>query len=68
MSRTLVEVSDGLFNKLRENFDELQMIELAHLMSLENLPGRFNFAMGIGAAGFVGGMLCAVPVMASPEK
>ena len=67
MSRTPVEVSDDLFNKLRENFDELQMIELTHLIALENLRGRFNFAMGIGAAGFVGPMVCAVPAMVSPE-
>ncbi|TAN28766.1 MAG: carboxymuconolactone decarboxylase family protein [Actinomycetota bacterium] len=66
MSRTPVEVSDDLFNKLRENFDDVQMIELAHVIALENLRGRFNLAMGIGAAGFSSGMVCAVPVKVGP--
>src|SRR5450631_567888 len=48
MSRTPVEVTD----------------ELTHVIALENLRGRFNLALGIGAAGFSAGSVCAVP--ASP--
>jgi AhpD family alkylhydroperoxidase len=62
MSRTPVEVSDALFAKLREHFDDAQIVELTHLIALENMRGRFNLALGIGAAGFSEGMVCAVPV------
>lgn len=64
MSRTPVEVSDELFAALRENFDDIQLVELTHVIALENLRGRFNLALGIGAAGFSAGAVCAVP--ASP--
>ncbi len=61
MSRTPVEVSDALFAQLREHFDDTQIVELTHVIALENLRGRFNLALGIGAAGFSEGMVCAVP-------
>jgi 4-carboxymuconolactone decarboxylase len=61
MSRTPVEVSDELFAELREHFDEAQLVELTHLIALENLRGRFNLALGVGAAGFSEGMVCAAP-------
>jgi 4-carboxymuconolactone decarboxylase len=61
MSRTPVEVPDVLFAKLREHFDDAQLVELTHLIALENLRGRFNLALGVGAAGFSEGMVCAVP-------
>jgi 4-carboxymuconolactone decarboxylase len=64
MSRTPVDVSDDLFARLREHFDEAQIVELTHLIALENLYGRFNLALGIGAAGYSEGMVCAVPAMA----
>lgn len=61
MSRTPVEVPDELFTELREHFDDVQMVELTHLIALENLRGRFNLALGVGAAGFSEGMVCAIP-------
>jgi AhpD family alkylhydroperoxidase len=61
MSRTPVEVSDALFDQLRERFDEAQIVQLTFVIALENLRGRFNLALGIGAAGFSEGMVCAVP-------
>jgi AhpD family alkylhydroperoxidase len=61
MSRTPVEVSDELFAKLRRHFDDAQLVELTHVIALENLRGRFNLALGVGAAGFSEGMACAVP-------
>lgn len=63
MSRTPVDVSDELFARLREHFDEAQIVELTHLIALENLYGRFNLALGIGAAGYSEGMVCAVPAV-----
>ena len=65
MSRTPAEVSDGLFAEMRKNFDDAQLVELTHLIALENMRGRFNLALGIGAAGFSEGMVCAVPAFAS---
>jgi alkylhydroperoxidase family enzyme len=61
MSRTPVEVPDELFAQLRQHFDEAQMVELTHVIALENMRGRFNLALGISAAGFSEGMVCAVP-------
>ncbi len=67
MSRTPVEVSDALFAQLREHFDDVQIVELTHVIALENLRGRFNLALGIGAAGFSEGMVCAVPAASPPS-
>ena len=46
---------------LRTHFDDAQLVELTHVIALENMRGRFNLALGIGAAGFSEGMVCAVP-------
>jgi AhpD family alkylhydroperoxidase len=64
MSRTPVDVPDELFARLREQFDEDQIVELTHLVAIENFRGRFNLALGVGAAGFSEGMVCAVPAVA----
>ena len=61
ISVTPVDVSDELFAALREHFDEAQLVELTSVIALENFRGRFNLALGIGAAGFSEGMVCAVP-------
>jgi AhpD family alkylhydroperoxidase len=66
VSRTPVEVSDELFAALRTHFDDAQLVELTHVIALENMRGRFNLALGIGAAGFSEGMVCAVPAYAEP--
>ena len=62
MSRTPVEVPDALFARLRDHFDEVQLVELTSAIALENMRGRFNLALGVGAAGFSEGLVCAVPV------
>ena len=61
MSRTPVDVPEALFAKMRQHFNDTQLVELTHVIALENLRGRFNLALGIGAAGFSEGMVCAVP-------
>jgi 4-carboxymuconolactone decarboxylase len=61
MSVTPVQVSDELFAALRKHFDDAQLVELTSVIAVENLRGRFNLALGIGAAGFSEGMVCAVP-------
>jgi AhpD family alkylhydroperoxidase len=61
ISSTPVSVSDELFAKLREHFDDAQLVELTNVIAVENMRGRFNLALGIGAAGFSDGMICIVP-------
>lgn len=61
MSRTPVEVTDELFAALSRHFDKPQLVELTHVIALENLRARFNLALGIGAAGFSEGAVCARP-------
>ncbi|HEY1522722.1 MAG TPA: carboxymuconolactone decarboxylase family protein [Solirubrobacteraceae bacterium] len=61
MTRTPVDVSDELFARLREHFDERQMVELTMSVALENLYTRFNWAMGIEGEGFSEGMYCVTP-------
>jgi AhpD family alkylhydroperoxidase len=61
MSRTPVDVPAELVERLREHFHDAQIVELTHLVALENLRGRFNLALGIEAAGFSQGRVCALP-------
>ena len=61
MTRTPVELSDELFARLRDHFDERQMVELTMSVALENLYTRFNWAFGIEGEGFSEGMFCVRP-------
>ena len=62
MTRTPVDVPDELFEQLRERFSERQLVELTTAIAIENYRARWNWAMGIGAQGFVGeGGFCVVP-------
>jgi hypothetical protein len=45
-----------------------QVVELTHLIPLENLRHCFNLALGVGAAGFSQGMLCAAPACVEPDQ
>jgi AhpD family alkylhydroperoxidase len=58
--RTPVEVTDVLFDRMKEHFSDKQLVEITALLTLVNVD-RFNAAFGIGAAGFSDGMVCAVP-------
>jgi hypothetical protein len=58
----------GLFVKLAYFFTRRQIVELTHVIALENMRGRFNLALGIGAAGFSEGMVCAVPATTSSRE
>lgn len=61
ITRTPVEVSDQLFDGLRAHFDNAQLVGLTHIITLGNLRGRFNLALGIRASGFSDGRVCALP-------
>jgi AhpD family alkylhydroperoxidase len=61
MTETPVMVSDELFARLREHFDEGQIVELTTAVAIENFRARFNNALDITPAGFSSGEYCAVP-------
>jgi alkylhydroperoxidase family enzyme len=61
VSRTPVDVPDDLFERLREHFDEAQLVELTTAIALENFRARFNWALGVESQGFTEGGVCAVP-------
>lgn len=61
MTKTPVDVSDDLFARLAEHFDEAQLVELANEIAVENLRARFNWAFGIGAQGYSEGAFCVRP-------
>jgi alkylhydroperoxidase family enzyme len=58
MTRTPVDVPDELFARLREHFDEGQLVELANEIAIENYRARFNWTFGIGSQGFTGEGFC----------
>jgi alkylhydroperoxidase family enzyme len=64
MTQTPVEVQDALFAKLREKFDEAQLVELTATLAWENYRARFDHALGVEAEGFTAGSYCALPVRA----
>jgi alkylhydroperoxidase family enzyme len=66
MSRTPTSISDELFARMREHFDERQMVELTNVIALENARARFNSAFDMTPAGFTEGMVCVVPEPAEP--
>ena len=61
VSRSPVEVSDELFDRLREHLDEAQLVELTDIIALENYRARFNWAFGIKGQGFSEGSFCVPP-------
>lgn len=62
MAQTPTEVSDELLKRLREHFDEGQLVELASAIAWEHYRARFNRVFGIGAGGFSGeGAYCVLP-------
>jgi 4-carboxymuconolactone decarboxylase len=66
ISRTPVEVSDELFDGLRDQFDTAQLVGLTHFIAVGNLHARFDLALGIGSSGFSDGVVCALPETGQP--
>jgi AhpD family alkylhydroperoxidase len=64
MSRTPAEVGDGLSARMREHFDDAQLVELANVIAIENFRARFNHALGLQSQGFSEGAACVVPELA----
>jgi alkylhydroperoxidase family enzyme len=61
ISRTPVQVPDELFERLRQRFDEAEIVELTWAAALENMRARFNWALGIESQGYADGSVCIVP-------
>jgi alkylhydroperoxidase family enzyme len=64
MTSTPVEVSDALFARLREHFNQAQLVELTASIAWENYRARFDHAFGIEAENFSEGTYCALPASA----
>jgi AhpD family alkylhydroperoxidase len=52
MTQTPVAVSDELFARLLERFDEKAIVELTAAIAFENYRGRLNHAVRLGQEGF----------------
>jgi AhpD family alkylhydroperoxidase len=61
LTKEPVEVPDELFARLREHFDEAQIVELTAAITIENFRSRFNRALEIAPAGFSEGLYCPIP-------
>lgn len=58
VTKTPVAVSDALFARLREEFNEDQLVELTASIAFENYRARFYHALDIGSDGLY---VCALP-------
>ena len=65
MSRTPSQVDEALVARLREHFDDAQMVELTNAIAIENFRARFNHALGLETQGFSEGAACVVPELAA---
>ena len=61
MAQTPTDVSDELRHRLREHFDEAQLVELAAAIAWEHYRARFNRVFGVPPAGFSEGAFCVLP-------
>ncbi len=61
MSRSPVDVPDELFDRLRSHLDEGQLVELTHMIALENYRAPLQLAFGIEDQGFSEGAYCVRP-------
>jgi alkylhydroperoxidase family enzyme len=62
MTQTPVDVQDAPFAKLREKFNDEQLVELTATLAWENYRARFDHAFSVEAEGFTEGSFCAMPV------
>jgi len=61
MTQTPVEAPEALFIRLRENFNQAQLVELTSAIAWENYRARFDHAFGIEGENFSDGAVCAIP-------
>jgi alkylhydroperoxidase family enzyme len=46
------KVDDALFARLRQHYDEAQLVELTAAIAFENFRSKFNPSLGVEAQGF----------------
>ena len=61
LTKEPVQVTDELFARLREHFDDAQIVELTTAIAIENFRARLNNALEIAPAGFSEGAYCPLP-------
>jgi alkylhydroperoxidase family enzyme len=61
MTRIPTDVPEELFARLRDRFDDEQLVELTATIAQENFRARFNRPFEIGAMGFSEGAYCPLP-------
>ena len=61
LSETPAEVPDELFEKLRAQLNEAQLVELTAVVAFENYLSRFNRGFAVEAAGYSKGAFCPLP-------
>ena len=61
LTHTPTSVSDELYNALRLEFSERQLVELTAVITWENARARFNRLYAIPAEGFSKGAYCPLP-------
>ncbi len=52
MTLTPPQVTDDLFRRVRENYSEAEVVEMAAVIALENYRSRFNRCFSVEAHGF----------------
>ncbi len=68
MTRTPVDVAEELFDRLRTEFDERQIVELTMAVAMENLYARSNWAFRLGSEGFSDGSYCVLATLDSADR
>ena len=61
MAKTPTEIPTELTERLRQHFDEAQLVELAATIAWEHYRARFNRVFGVRSSGFSEGAFCALP-------
>ena len=63
MTETPPNVTDELFQRLQQYYDEAELVELAAIVAQENFRSRFNTTFRVESAG----MYCPMPPEADAE-
>lgn len=61
MAKTPTDIPGELTARLREHFEEAQLVEIAAAIAWEHYRARFNRVFGVSSSGFSEGAFCAMP-------
>tara|TARA_B100000315_G_scaffold257132_1_gene304965 strand:- start:1906 stop:2232 length:327 start_codon:yes stop_codon:yes gene_type:complete len=62
MTKTPAEIPDEIFEKIKEYFNNEQIVELTSAIAWENYRARFDHALKIESQEFSSGEYCPLPV------